>query len=638
MSLFSRRGAAALAGATAVALGGLAATSTSAASAATPLAHPTKHVVLISIDGMHESDLNWFVHTHPTSTLAMLKKYGANYTNALTSNPSDSDPGGTAIMTGGNPKSTGVYYDVEYSHSVLDPTATSCIPGQHATGGNVVYDSPDDATASVPDFLGASASNANGPFPAFDENGSIYGVNGVDHNPARIMNLRNSASSFNYGTFPISTATCNRVTPWDYLGDNTIFQVIHAAGKRTAWSDKHAIYMSFNGPGSNGKSIDDFFGPEIDSQAVMPNGAPYLNAAGGSDDWAHIDAATKQYDAYKVNAVLNEINGRDHSGRTVTGVPAVLGMNFQAVSVAQKLPVDSADLLLNGKVVNYGSALPTTGNYTVSAPEQGGYTSANVPGPVVTKALTFVSQQLARVIADVRARGLASSTTFVITAKHGQSPTDPSQIRTLKDGPIVSDINSAWTAGVAANAWAPGAPAVAIPAHPANTSLIVAGTDDDLWQSYLSDHSQAADTFVVDYLMSHSATAYDVNKNAVTIAHDGVQKCYAGAAARAFFGAATPTSPNVVTVNNGRNPDVFCQTQVGVVYAGAGKKLAEHGGMNPQDRHVLMIVWGANAHSSTQTAQVETTQVAPTILWLLGLNPSALRAVRVEGTTVLPGA
>ena len=40
------------------------------------------------------------------------------------------------------------------------------------------------------------------------------------------------------------------------------------AGLRTAWSDKHAIYTSFNGPGSDGMSIDDFFGPEIDSQAV----------------------------------------------------------------------------------------------------------------------------------------------------------------------------------------------------------------------------------------------------------------------------------------------------------------------------------------------------------------------------------
>jgi hypothetical protein len=63
--------------------------------------------------------------------------------------------------------------------------------------------------------------------------------------------------------------TCRPIQPWDFLAVNTIFQVIHSAGLRTAWSDKHAIYTSFTGPGSNGISIDDFFGPEIDAQAVV---------------------------------------------------------------------------------------------------------------------------------------------------------------------------------------------------------------------------------------------------------------------------------------------------------------------------------------------------------------------------------
>jgi hypothetical protein len=34
---------------------------------------------------------------------------------------------------------------------------------------------------------------------------------------------------------------------------------------------------------------------------------------------------------------------------------------------------------------------------------------------------------------------------------------------------------------------------------------------------------------------------------------------------------------------------------------------------------------------------VQTTQVAPTILRALGLDPSALQAVRLERTAVLPG-
>jgi hypothetical protein len=37
------------------------------------------------------------------------------------------------------------------------------------------------------------------------------------------------------------------------------------------------------------------------------------------------------------------------------------------------------------------------------------------------------------------------------------------------------------------------------------------------------------------------------------------------------------------------------------------------------------------------TSFVETAQVAPTILKVLGLDPNALDAVRKEGTPVLPG-
>ena len=36
------------------------------------------------------------------------------------------------------------------------------------------------------------------------------------------------------------------------------------------------------------------------------------------------------------------------------------------------------------------------------------------------------------------------------------------------------------------------------------------------------------------------------------------------------------------------------------------------------------------------TSFVETSQVAPTILELLGLDPTALDAVKIEGTPVLP--
>src|SRR5450432_3253383 len=129
-----------------------------------------KHVLLISVDGMHQSDLKWYVANHPNSTLAKLIHSGSEYANAATSNPSDSDPGGTALMTGGNPKSTGIFYDVEYSHKV-DEAGAACTPGQPATGGDVIYDSPDDTLNAVPDLLDNASGNT---FPYFDEGGSIY--------------------------------------------------------------------------------------------------------------------------------------------------------------------------------------------------------------------------------------------------------------------------------------------------------------------------------------------------------------------------------------------------------------------------------------------------------------------------------
>jgi hypothetical protein len=579
----------------ALAIGGTVALSVPSASA-----HPKgqiKHVLLISVDGMHQSDLNWYIAHHPGSELAQLASGGAEFTNNHTSDPSDSDPGGTAIMTGGDPRATGVYYDVEYSHAV-DEAGAACTPGQPPTGGDVIYDSPDDKLNAVPDLL----NNGSGQtFPSFDEGGSIY-QGGVDKDPGAIMKLTaHPQSGLNPGSFPVDPKTCKPIMPWNYLQVNTIFQVIHNAGMRTAWSDKHAIYTSFNGPNSGGNSIDDFFGPEIDSQAVEPNGVPYPT----DTDWAHDDAATKQYDGYKVQAVINELNGFDHSGANKVGVPAILGMNFQTVSVAEK--VDSPSTLTKNP----------DGTYTEGPTELAGYfPGGTTPRPLLASAFDYVNAQLQRMVETIHHDGLASSTAIIITAKHGQSPQNPLQLKRIPDGPIIDAINAAWTKQT-------GDP----------NNLIVAGTDDDLWQSYLSVKTQTAADFVKNYLWNHSATAVlynndGVNRGTEQVAHSGLAKIYAGHEAAAFFG---------VPYSNPRYPDVFGRVQIGTVYT-TGTKIAEHGGDNPGDRDVPLLVYAPQTvPRSTNHSWVETTQVAPTILHLLGLDPNALKAVREEGTKVLPG-
>src|SRR5262245_34270455 len=75
-------------------------------------------VLLISIDGLHEKDLDRFARENPSSTLAYLRHHGVTYSSASTSRPSDSFPGMLALATGGTPSSTGVYYDDSYDRKL----------------------------------------------------------------------------------------------------------------------------------------------------------------------------------------------------------------------------------------------------------------------------------------------------------------------------------------------------------------------------------------------------------------------------------------------------------------------------------------------------------------------------------------
>jgi len=76
---------------------------------------------------------------------------------------------------------------------------------------------------------------------------------------------------------------------------------------------------------------------------------------------------------------------------------------------------------------------------------------------------------------------------------------------------------------------------------------------------------------------------------------------------------------------------------IGVVYTGSASKQEEHGGFAFDDTNVMLLVSNPDIKPRTVTSWVETMQVAPTILGLLGLDPGALDAVQLEGTPVLPG-
>src|SRR6516165_8411492 len=111
--------------AVAAALVGVWAASAGGSTAAEGKGGPTvNHVLLVSVDGLHQSDLTWYVSVHPSSALAKLAHRGVEFTHAQTPFPSDSFPGMVGQVTGGNPRTTGIYYDDSWNR-VLLPAGTT---------------------------------------------------------------------------------------------------------------------------------------------------------------------------------------------------------------------------------------------------------------------------------------------------------------------------------------------------------------------------------------------------------------------------------------------------------------------------------------------------------------------------------
>jgi hypothetical protein len=151
--------------------------------------------------------------------------------------------------------------------------------------------------------------------------------------------------------------------------------------------------------------------------------------------------------------------------------------------------------------------------------------------------------------------------------------------------------------------------------------------DDDGMLLWLNDRSAAATAFAKQFLLTHSGTGNDINGNPKAYTQSGLAQVFAGEAAADYF---------KVPAGDSRVPDVFGVSQYGVVFTGGHGKISEHGGANPQDRNVPLLVSGEPVgHHEVDTGRVETTQIAPTILQLLGLDPDALEAVRIEHTRAL---
>ena len=233
-----------------------------------------KHVLLVSVDGLHALDVANYLKNNPGSALAELSHHGITYSNARTPANSDSFPGLLALVTGGSPITTGLFYDVSYDRTLFDPTNTTCT----GTPGNMMV---------------------------FDETIDLYNSQNVSLDVIDPTKLPRG----------IRDGKCVAIFPHNALRTNTIFEVVKASGMRTAWADKHPAYDLVNGPSGHG--VDDLFTPEITNN----NG---FDATGSV-------VCTAENDQKKVQAVINEINGLSHDGKSAPGVPAVFGIYLDAI-------------------------------------------------------------------------------------------------------------------------------------------------------------------------------------------------------------------------------------------------------------------------------------------------------------------
>jgi hypothetical protein len=194
--------------------------------------HEIRHVLLISVDGLHALDLSNYVATHPNSTLAALSQHGVTFTNNSTSTPSDSFPGLASLVTGGLPTTTGLWYDDTYNRALSPPAQTDGLgnPGGACPGKVGTHVAWDEAV----DLDLIRLDGGGGLNPSF-----------------LVRDPRNG---------------CRTIMPHQYVRVNTIFEVVRSHGGLTAWTDKHPSYEWTNGP--SGRGVDDFYGPEINSIPV----------------------------------------------------------------------------------------------------------------------------------------------------------------------------------------------------------------------------------------------------------------------------------------------------------------------------------------------------------------------------------
>ena len=503
-----------------------------------------KHVLLISIDGMHALDyancsagIGGTAGTPTCPNLVALGQTGMNYLQASTSKPSDSFPGLAALVTGASPRNSGFFYDVSYDRALSPPALTT---PYGIVGGATL----------CPSVVGTQV--------GFDEEIDINYValdGGGGINPAYLPRDPKNG--------------CAPVYPHQFLRSNTFFEVVKANGGYTAWSDKHPAYDYVQGP--SGKGVDDLYSPEINSNVIalpsVPGCSPIPDPNADLTAWTNSFQNIQCYDTLKVQAVLNWIDGKTHDGSASAPVPTAFGMNFQAVSVGEKL-VEGA----TGATGGYLDGLGT-------------------PSKSLVAEIQFVDASIGKFVSELKKQGLLQSTLIIITAKHGQSPINPASVNR-----IPAD-NSALQS-----------PATLL------GNLVAQSSEDDVSLIWLNDQSQ---------------TATAVQMLSQGLGTTGGGEIFAGNALNLMFNSPltdsrTPdiiVTPNIGTIYTGGKKKVsehggFANDDTNVIMLVSNPAIPAATSTAPvkttQVAQTIVASLGINP-SQLQSSQVEGTQVLPAL-------------------------
>jgi hypothetical protein len=532
-----------------------------------------RHVLLISVDGMHAVDFYKWVTNNPRSSIGRLYLHGIDYPNATTPTPSGGFPGMLAVAAGGTPRTTGVYGEDSYDRTLFPP-------GSNCTGSpgtEVIYD-------------GTIAQDTSQLISPIDK--------------ANLPLTKNSKGQ------------CVEVYPHDFVKASTIFEVVQTSGRRTAWNDNHASYEILAGP--SGKGISELYTPEATSKVSnggTVNGVDLAgalsqcnasNSVGIAADQTYTTClpAAEAYDDVKVQAVINKIDGFSADGTRLSAVPTILGMSFEELEVAQRLP-------------------------------SGGYTNGIAdPTPLLLEAFQHVDFSIGRILTELDSKHFIEKTLVILTAKHGQAPIDPNRVQTENGGP--------------------GGPGVVDPRSIVQTADSNVDTvfapfvnPNDGRSPAVNGHVQTGDVATVWLQDQNNLNV----SNVVGVLNDPTNDQAMGATVRpqgSIFSTSITSGTELAetfgdpqssdALAAARAPNVFVQPDLGVIYTTSPDEIADHGGGASDDINVPLLISNSGIVQHVSIFQpVSTTQVAPTILKALTFDGRKLTAAATEGTTMLPG-